>query len=94
MLSTEQGLAGVVIPLRKGMADASAFAAALSTYVQDPQRLQEHAALARQLATANSGPAIAAAYGAVYRSALATPVTPSASPTCGSRARHCSDSPG
>ena len=72
LLSTERGLAGAVIPLREGLADVAGFAAAISAYVQDPQRLEEHAARARQLAATSNSTAIAAAYGAVYRSALTT----------------------
>ena len=73
MLRTERGLAGAVIPLREGLADVAGFAAAISAYVLDPEKREEHAALARQLAAESSGPAIAAAYGAVYRLALSTP---------------------
>ena len=73
MLTTQHGLAGTVIGLHEGLADAAGFAAAITAYVQNPHKLERHRDLARQLGEASNGPAIATAYDAVYRSALNAP---------------------
>ena len=75
MLQSKNGLAGAVIPLRNGVADAAGFAQAIAAYVGQPEHLKAHQERARAIARRQSGPTIAAAYGAVYRSALAAAQT-------------------
>jgi len=71
MLSTEEGLAGTVIPLRQGLADPTDFADAIEGYLLEPERLQRHTARTAAASGRIRPDAIAEAYGAVYRSALA-----------------------
>jgi glycosyltransferase involved in cell wall biosynthesis len=78
MLSSLEGLAGQVIPLRDGRADPEAFASAILSYLEDPRLLEQHTRLASLAAGKFDPVAMGQAYAQVYRRALTT----SASPTC------------
>ncbi|MBC1262454.1 glycosyltransferase [Synechococcus sp. BSF8S] len=79
MLSTTEGSAGMTIPLSQGKVCCQAFAAAILSYVNDPQKLEHHRSLARLAATKFSVQAMLKAYTRVYDAALAQ--SPSASET-------------
>ncbi len=78
MLSTSEGLAGQVIPLRDGRPDSAGFADAILAYLDDPSLLARHTALTAVAASRFDPAVMGDAYDAVYRKAL----TNNASPTC------------
>jgi hypothetical protein len=70
MLSTADGLAGTVVPLRDGKVEVAELAQAIVAYVREDGLLARHAARARSAHGANDCEAFLQAHEELYRRAL------------------------